>query len=71
MWDNIGNSVRGWTALAYLSGFFINAWVSVVEFVAFWFYFTGKNWWFGWWVNFPGMIGAIFLQALPVVFSIF
>lgn len=70
MWDNIGNNQRGWTALAYLSGFFINAFVSVVEFAAFIFYLMGRNWWFGWWVNYPGMIGAIFLSGMAPVFSI-
>ena len=71
MWDNIGNIERGWTALAYLTGFLVHIFVSVVEFIAFMFYITGKTWWFGWYVNYPGMIGAIFLEALPPLFSIF
>jgi len=70
MWNNIGNNQRGWTALAYLAGFFVNAFVSVVELAAFIFYATGKNWWFGWWVNYPGMIGAIFLSGIAPVCSI-
>ena len=70
MWNNIGNHQRGWTALSYAFAFFVNAFVAVAEFAAWIFYITGKNWWLGWWVNYPGMIGAVFLSGLAPICSI-
>jgi len=54
----------------YLTSFLVNGFVSVVEFAAWFLYMFGKNWWFGWWVNYPGWIGSVVLGTLPAVFAL-
>lgn len=54
----------------YLTVFLLQAFVSVVEVVAWIFYMFGKNWLLGWWVAYPGWYGAVYGLTLPWIFSI-
>ena len=69
-WSNIGSTTYGYTAAKYLSNFLLQAFVSVVEVIAWFFYLFGNNWWFGWWVAYPGWYAAVYGMTLPWIFAI-
>lgn len=70
MWNMFGNSRYGYTAAMYFSVFLLQAFVSVIEVIAWVFYMFGKNWWLGWWVAYPGWFAAVYGLVLPWVFPI-
>jgi hypothetical protein len=69
-WEFLGSSSVGYTAAMYFSTFLLQAFVSVIELIAWVFYMFGKNWWFGWWVAYPGWYAAVYGLTLPWIFSI-
>jgi hypothetical protein len=70
LWEFLGNPSGGYTAAMYLTVFLMQAFVSVVELIAWFFYIHGKNWWLGWWVAYPGWYAAVYGLTLPWIFSI-
>jgi len=70
-WDKLSDTRYGWTAAMYGSTFVIHLLVSMIEFVAFFFYINGKNRWFGWWVSTIGWWGSVVGMILPWLFAFF
>jgi hypothetical protein len=67
----LGSSRYGWTAASYASAFLGYALVSVIEFIAWWFYIAGATGWFGWWVASVGWWGSVLGLVLPWLFAVF
>jgi len=70
-WWSLGNTRYGWTAASYFAAFFIYALVSVIEFIAWFFYIGGATGWFGWWVASFGWWGSVLGLILPWLFAVF
>jgi hypothetical protein len=68
-WEFIIHPNHGFTAASYFSAFLVQALVSVIEFIAWFFYLAGSPDWFGWWSAGIGWWGSVFGMILPWLFA--